>query len=124
MKHQIHALRYLWLAAVLALAGCAGTRAAYQAAENPVQKASVVAEHYYAIVREAADLKEAGAPAAAVAKLQAADRVAKPLVIELTRLAEAYKAVRSAENELALQKAMNEAVIALNAFIEALRSAR
>ena len=49
MKHQIHALRYLWLAAILAMAGCAGTRNLYDLAKTPDQYAKAVLSHHNAL---------------------------------------------------------------------------
>jgi hypothetical protein len=113
-----------WLLCML-LVACAGTRTAYQTAATPLETATVVGEHYYALVKEAADLKNAGAlTSTALAKVQAADRAAKPVVVELTRTVEAYQLVKSAQNEAAMQIALNKAVLAVNSFINALRSVR
>jgi hypothetical protein len=110
---------------LLALAGCAGTRAAYDAASTPQQKAYVIAEHYSALVKQAADLKDAGTlTGVALEKVQAADRAAKPLVVELTKATEAYQGARNAQNEAELQAALNKAVIAVNSLINALRGVR
>jgi hypothetical protein len=125
-----------WLVcAALFLTACAGTRLAYKAADTPVETASVVAEHYYALVKEAADLRTSGALAGGVLeKVQAADRVAKPLVIGdptatppkagLRQLADAYTGVKSAENEIALQAALTKAVLAVNDFATTVKEAR
>ncbi len=114
-----------WLVMAVLLTACAGTRSAYQEASTLDETAAVVGEHYYALVKEAADLKESGAlTGAALARVQAADAAAKPLVIQLTQTAEAYRAVKTADNEAVLQEALNQAVLAVNGFINALRSAR
>lgn len=120
MKARLYVLPLL-----LILSACVGTRSAYHEAKTLDATAAVVGEHYYALVKEAANLKESGAlSGTALAKVQAVDSQAKPLVIQLTEVAGTYRAVRTAENEAALQAALNEAVLALNAMIEALRSAR
>ncbi len=114
-----------WLLIATLLTACAGTRSAYHEAITLDETATVVGEHYYALVKEAADLKASGAlHGGALAQVQAADTEAKPLVIQLTTAAEAYRALRTADSEAVLQEALNQAVLAVNGFINALRSAR
>lgn len=125
MLRRLHYSPILTFLMLLALAGCAGTRAAYDAASTPQQKAYVIAEHYSALVKQAADLKDAGTlTGVALEKVQAADRAAKPLVVELTKATEAYQGARNAQNEAELQAALNKAVIAVNSLINALRGVR
>jgi hypothetical protein len=45
---------------VLGATGCAGTKAAYNAADTLEERAYVVTEHYAAVVHQAADLKDKG----------------------------------------------------------------
>lgn len=122
---------------LLAISGCTGTRAAYKAAaetKNPEAYALVVAEHYSALVKEAADRKDAGTlTGSALEGVQAADRKVKPLVIGdpnatppkagIEQLAKAYTATKSAEDQTALQKALNDAVLAVSEFINTLKGA-
>lgn len=123
-QHRHYATAWL-VCAVLLLTACAGTRQAYRAADTPLETATVVAEHYYALVREAADLKDAGTlTGSALERVQSADRAAKPLVVELTKTMDAYQSVRDADSEAAMQAAMNRAVIAVNSLINAMRGVR
>lgn len=103
--------------------GCVGTREAYKAADSPDKQAFVIAEHYAALIHEAANLKDAGAPADVVAKMQAADDIARPLVFQLKPLADAYVAMESAANREALEKALGQAAIAVSDFINVVRGA-
>lgn len=113
----------LWLIGVLAiLAGCAGTKAAYQGAETLEDTAYVVTEHYAALVKEAADMREAGTLTGnALVQVQGFETRARPLILRLQGLAEAYESVRSAENEQALAAAVGEAAQVLSDFINALK---
>lgn len=119
-------MKRLLLALLLSLiAGCTGQKAAFKAADDqPDKLAYVVAEEYAALLHEAADLKEQGLPANVVAKLQQADDVAKPLILQLKPLAESYKEVNSVENEAALRTALGKAAVAISAFIDAVKEAR
>lgn len=110
------------VAAIIGMSGCQGTRQAYQSAETLDAYAYVVTAHYAAVLAEAADIAENPmTPDSARQRLRAADLKAAPLVEQLRPLAEAYGAVRSAENELALQAALNDAVLALNELIQLVR---
>jgi hypothetical protein len=116
--------RYSLIPLLLILAACAGTREAYKVAATPEQYAYVVTEHYAAVVKQAADRKDAGTlTGSSLARVQAADRAANPLILDLAALAQAYQETQTAENEAALQAALNKAVIALNNFINALKGA-
>jgi hypothetical protein len=117
------------------VSGCAGTKQAYRAADSLPDQAFVVAEHYAALVKEAADLAQNPAtPEPVKEQLRAADRVLKPLVIGepsqipprpgLRELAAAYQATRTAQTEAELQAAVNNAVVALAGFIKAVKAAR
>lgn len=128
LKRNFHAslCALLTLFAVAAMvAGCAGTKAAYSAATSISDTAFVVTEHYAAVVKEAAQLAQNPAtPASAIDSMRTADQVAKPMVLALRSLAEAYDAAQSAENEVALQEALNRAVVALSDLIRAVKGAR
>ena len=107
-----------------ALAGCAGTQAAYKAAESPDEYAFVLVEHYSVLVEQAAKLKESGVlPMSAVRAMQQADLKAAPVIEKLRGLSQAYKAVNSAENEAQLQAAINEAVKVVAELVRAVRAA-
>lgn len=123
--------------AFVVLPGCANTKAAYEAAratENPVaDTAYVIAEHYAAVVHEAANLAALPTtPASVKETLKAADRAVKPLILGnpstgapgLQTLAATYTAVRSAENQAQLQAAINAAVLELAKLINAVKTAR
>lgn len=126
----------LALAAVVALAstsGCAGTRNAYKAADSVDEYAYVLTEHYSALVKQAADLaaipttpqavREALKRADAAAHLVVVgDARAVPRVAGLAELAANYKQIRTAENQLALQKAVDAAVIKVADLVRVLRS--
>lgn len=109
----------------LAVAGCTGTRAAYKQAVSVEDRAFVVAEHYAALVKEAADL--AGKPTTsrqAIDAMKRADAAAKPVVRELNDLRKAYAAVKSADDEAKLQKAVNDAILLLADMTRAVKTAR
>jgi hypothetical protein len=117
--------------AVAGLAGCAGTRDAYKAAAGNLEAtAYVVTEHYAAVVKEAAALKNSGAlSGSALEAVRKADDAVRPLVIGdsatetpgVVQLVEAYREVRNAETERELQAAINAAVVKLSDLINALK---
>lgn len=115
------------------VAGCAGTKQAYRAADSLPDRAFVIAEHYAALVKEAADIAENPAtPLEVKDRLKEADRIARPLIVGapdrptpgLKDLADAYQATRTAETEAELQAALDRAVVALAGFIRAVKAAR
>jgi hypothetical protein len=111
--------------AALMLGGCASTRGAYKEAQSPNEYAYVVAEHYSVLVNEAADFAAlATTPESVKAALKAADARAKPLVLKLRGLAATYVAAKTADNQEALQTALNAAVLAVADFIRTLRAAQ
>ena len=131
--------RYVLIPILCLLAvACAGTRSAYQAAQDsgdPEVYAYVIAQHYSALVKEAADRKESGSlTGVALQKVQQADEKARPIIIGdesasppkagIEQLAKAYTATKSAADQAALQKALNDAVLALNDFINTLKGTR
>lgn len=134
-------VRPLMLAFLLGLAvpmvamvsGCAGTRAAYQEAQSPDEYAFVITEHYAALVKEAADLKERPTtPREAVEAMQRAELAARPLILGgdrppspgLRDLAETYSAVRDAKSEQDLQLAIDRAVLKIADLVRAVKAAR
>lgn len=115
----------LFLPALLTLAGCQHTREAYQAADTPDEYAYVMTEQYSSLLEEAADLAEkATTPRSAVTAMQAAERQATPAVKRLKELRDAYLAIRSADNEEALQAAIDSTVRLVADLVRAVRSAR
>lgn len=120
------------LAAAL-VAGCVGTTAAYKTSASVADTAYVVAEHYAAVVKEAADLAQNPTTSADVKEaLKSADRNVKPLIVGdpatgrpgLQELAARYNAVKNAQTEAELQAAVNDAVRELAKLINAVKAAR
>lgn len=120
---------------LIAVVGCAGTQSAYNAAKTLPDTAYVVAEHYSAVLKEAADLKASGnLPASAVRVMQQADARVKPLIIGdpttvpatpgLKQLADSYKATQDAKTQEELQLAIDNAVVALSDLMKAVSAAR
>jgi hydroxymethylpyrimidine pyrophosphatase-like HAD family hydrolase len=108
----------------LATTGCASTRAAYNAAETLEERAYVVTEHYTAVITQAADLKNRGVlKGAALAQVREIETVARPVVLSLGDLVANYKAAKSAESEVALQRALDEAVLVLADLVRAVKAA-
>lgn len=108
--------------AFMSLTGCVGTRAAYEAADTLDDKAYVVTEHYAAVVHEAADLRDQGVlKGPALAAVQQADNRAAPLVLQLRAALERWTAVKNAQTEGDLQRAVDEAVVALSALLDAVK---
>lgn len=121
------------IAAAIALAGCGGTVLAYKTAKTLPDQAYVISEHYASVVKQAADIAERpGTPESVKEALQAADRAVKPLILGddqrdlpgLRDLVETYQAMRDANSEDHLQRAINDAVRKLTLFINAVKSAR
>lgn len=122
-----------------ALTGCVSTRDAYKAAplhgEAIVDTAYVFAEHYDAVLEQAVALKQSGhALPTAITVIQEADRRAKPLILGnpdttpatpgLRQFAATYTALHDAKSEADLQKAVNDAAIALSDLINAVNAAK
>lgn len=106
------------------LGGCAGTKEAYKAAgPDPEKLAFVITHNYYAVLEEAAKMRESGSLAGEeLAAVRRANDIVQPLIVKLGPLAQLYSAAKTAENRDALQKAVNEAVLALADFIQALKA--
>lgn len=110
--------------ACVATSGCAGTKSAYNAADTLEERAFVVTEHYSAVVKQAADLKDAGVlKGAALTKAREIESVAQPVVLSLGGLVAKYNAAKSAETEVALQKALDEAVLAIADLVRVVKAA-
>lgn len=125
--------RPLLLALLLAVAalvaimlpGCAGTQTAYRAAETPDEYAYMLAEHYAALVRQAADLRERSTtPPEAIEAMRRAELAARPLVAPLRPLRDACLAARTAETELELQRAIDAAVLAIADLVRQVQAAQ
>lgn len=115
----------LILGLLAAIAACTGLRTAWQAADTADEQAYVLAEQYSSLVKEAADLAQNPAtPRAAVTVMQTADRKAQPVIANMKKLRDAYVAIGSAENEEALQKAVNDAVLLINDLVRAVKAAK
>ena len=116
----MRALKLLILSALLV--GCAGTRAAYQAAEDFEDTAYVMSEHYDALVVEGTRLRDNGTLTGN--SLLAAQRIearARPIILDMGKAAQAWDAVKSAENQAALELAISNAVKVLHELIDALK---
>jgi hypothetical protein len=121
------------LSVISLLPGCAGTSAAYKAAQGLPDTAYVVAEHYAAVVKEAADLAAIPTTSPEVKEaMKAAAEATAPYVLgdpatgkpSLRQLAENYSAVKDAKTEAELQTALNSAVTQLARLINAVKAAR
>jgi hypothetical protein len=132
-KKQGGYVRAGMLALVLALGvpvavsmhGCSGTVSAYKQVDNPAELAYVLAEHYAALVTQAADLRQKpGTPAAAIAAMQDADRRARPIIEKLPPLRTAYLQLKSTSTEAQLQAALDLAVTAIADLARAVSSAK
>lgn len=126
--------------AMVSLVGCAGTMSAYRAAQTRSDTALpdtayVMTEHYAALVKQAADIKEAGtAPAAVIEKLQQADKKVAPLILGdpdskppkpgLKDLSAAFVMFKDAKSEAELQAAVDNGARLLSALIDAVNAAR
>jgi len=111
------------LLAVLTISGCAGTRAAYKAAEGLSETAYVVGEHYYAEVREVNDLADAGRLSAAeLQNLQNIAQATRPTVVAMLNAASAYKLVQSTANEAELSAALAEAAVSISKLVDAIKA--
>jgi hypothetical protein len=105
-----------------ATSGCAGTKAAYDAADTLEERAFVATEHYSAVITQAADLKDRGAlKGEALTKVREIESVARPVILKLGPLVQNFKAAHDAESEVALQRALDDAVLAIADLVRALK---
>lgn len=108
-----------------ALIACTGTRLAYKEAQGLDEQAYVAVEHYASLVREANQLaNRPGTHREAIAAMQKADRAALPVVTQVRQLRDAYAAVKNADNEAALQEAVNNAILLIADMVRAVKDAR
>lgn len=108
----------------LATTGCTGTRHAYEAAATLEDRAYVATEHYAAVVRQAADLKDLGVlKGDALARAREIESVARPVVLSLGPLVANYTAARNAETEVALERALGEAITAIANLVRVVKGA-
>ena len=116
----------LIILAMTALVGaCAGTSSAYRAAEGLEEKAYVVGEHYYALVREGNDLKDRGILSGSqLDRAQDLVRSTRPVILELLNAVEAYSLVKSAETEADLERALNNAALAVSRLVDTIKAVR
>lgn len=99
------------LAAAAVLAGCAGTRAAYQAAETLDETAYVVAEHYAALLEQVNELAEAGTlDADDIRFAQSIAEDATPAIIELEEAVAIHARFANLQSEADLEAALARAV--------------
>ena len=126
MKQLAHIhFRFILLLGLLALSACQGTQRAYEAAEGVDQNAKVVAEHYYALVKEANDMKAAGTLAGGeLVQAQNLVRDTKPAIDSLADAARAYENAQTAETEADLNRAINDAATAVSKLIDIIKAAR
>lgn len=125
-------VRLLLLAALLGLgaiavtlSGCAGTRAAYAAADTPSDYALVVLEQYDAVLVEANRLKASGRiSVTTLAAIRAADLKAQPFIDTIRPLQKAYESTHDSADAAALQKSVNDAIVAVAELIRTVKSAR
>ncbi len=111
------------LVGVFAATGCTNTKAAYDAADTLEERAFVATEHYSAVVRQAADLKERGVlRGSALARVQEVELAARPLVLKLEPLVKAFKTAKSAESEVALQSALDDVVLVIADLVRAVKA--
>jgi len=119
-----------WLVGILAilvassmLGSCTGTRAAYKAADGLDETAKVVSEHYYALVREANVLKDSGQLSGQeLDTAQALVAVTAPAITDLATAAQAFAAVQNAQTEGDLQRAINDAAIAVSKLLDVIKA--
>lgn len=107
------------------VAGCAGTKSAYQAADGIDQNAKVVAEHYYALVKEANTLKDSGILAGGdLVKAQQLVRDSRPAIDSLVSASQAFEQTQTATTEAELNQAIAKAAIAISGLIDIIKAAR
>ena len=107
------------------IVACAGTRSAYQAAETLEEQAYVVGEHYYALVREANELRRSGAlSGSTLTRAQDLVQGSRSIIAELEDAARAYTNVRNAETQADLERALNEAAVAVSRLVDVIKGVR
>jgi len=110
--------------AVALLSGCAGTTAAYKAADGLEETAFVFSNHFRLLVAEGNDLADEGVlSGSALSRMQDIVRAAQPLLAETSRTARAYKAVKSAETQQDLTEAIAAAAVQVSNLYNAIQRA-
>jgi hypothetical protein len=121
---RVVAVALLALGTIATVPGCSSTRAAYAVADTLEERAYVATEQYSAVIKQAADLKDKGVLAgSALARVRELEAVASPIVLKLGPLVENFKAARDAESEVALQRALDEAILAIADLVRLVKAA-
>ncbi len=109
--------------AAIAMSGCAGTAAAYRAAEGLPETVYVVGEHYFAEVQAINDLAESGKITPdEVISLDRVSQDTRPSIVAMVSAGEAYDNVKSAENEAELSATLAVAAVALAKMVDAIKA--
>lgn len=111
--------------AVGSMSGCTHTQTAIKNADTPSDYALIFLEGYDAALKTANQLKATGALSGdTLAKVQAAELKAWPLVKQIDPLRVAYEQTRSAQDAAALQLAIDNAIRAAAEFVQLVKSLR
>lgn len=109
----------------LAISGCTNTQRAIRNADTPADYALVFLEGYDAALKTANQLKQSNALSGEnLIRVQQAEAKAWPLVRRIDPLRRAYEQTRSAEDEAALQVAIDNAIREAAEFIRLVRELR
>lgn len=110
---------------VVGLSACTNTRAALSNADTPSDYALVFLEGYDSALKTANQLKASGALAGDdLARVQAAEKKAWPLVQKIDPLRRAYEQTKSAQDAATLQLAIDNAIREAAEFIRLVRELR
>ena len=124
-SHWMIGIMAIIVAGALLAPGCTGAKQAYQAAEGPGQNAKVVAEHYYALVKEANSLKASGILTGDnLVNAQRLVRDMRPVIDALAAAASAYEQVQNAVTQADIELAIARAAIAVSQLIDIIVAAR
>jgi len=89
------------------MSGCAGTRAAYEAAEGMDEIAFVTRDHWYALVNEANEARRSGElTGEPLDRAQDIVRGARPIIDELDTIRRQWQTLKNASTEADLQAAI------------------
>jgi hypothetical protein len=107
---------------VAPLSGCTQTARAIRNADTPADYALVFMQGYDAALKTTNALKASGALSGSnLERIRALELVAYPLIRPIPALLEAYERTQSASDALALQKAVDDAVLAAAEFVRAVQ---
>lgn len=110
---------------VISVAGCTHTRAAIEQADSPSDYALLILEGYANALSTINRLRDSGALSTSdIERAQAAELKAAPFVDKIDPLRQAFERTRSAEDEIALQKAIDDAIKEAADFIRLVRELR